>query len=95
MNKIKKQALNIVLESLKNNPEDWKFTRYEATNKKIKANIWLENRYYFTTMNLGPVMVGGLACFWMFCPWEWWRVSLIKAVENAQFEQWNKSVKES
>lgn len=70
--------------SLNEEPEKWSFGKHEATNGKII--IWLANRYYGTEASYGSITIGGSCAFWFFKPWEWWRVSLIKAVEVAQFK---------
>lgn len=80
---MKRKILKLIHNSLISEPEKWSFGRYEATNGKII--IWLANRYYGTEANYGSIKIGGSCAFWFLLPWQWWRVSLIKAVEKAQF----------
>ena len=78
---MKKEILNHVYKMLREHPEEWKFTKYEATYKNIE--IWLCNRYYHTEFNVGSIHIGGSNILWMLKPWEWWRVKLIKEVEKS------------
>ncbi len=80
----KKTALHLVLKSLKEEPEIWEFGNYEAKNGKIV--VWMKNRFYATHFSYGSIEVGGQSFFWALNPWEWWRVRLINAVEQAQIE---------
>lgn len=84
MNRAQRRAYRDILDSLKNEPEKWTFGTHRAERGSI--TIWLKNRYYGTEFSYGPIQVGGTSLFWFLFPWQWWRVRLIRAVENAYMD---------
>ena len=40
------QLVDITLWALREHPEDWEFTRFEAKNDKLDIVVWMANSYY-------------------------------------------------
>ena len=85
MNKHHKRIYNEILTSLETEPDKWRITSYKATNGLYY--VWVSNRYYATRFGYGSLTYDRFNVFWFLFPWQWWRVKLIRAVENAQAHQ--------
>lgn len=85
MNRAQKRALAEVRLSLKNTPKEWTFGPHTTEIKESTIRIWISNRYYATEITYGSIHVGGYCFFWWLFPWQWWRVALIREVEDAQY----------
>ncbi len=77
-----------IIKSLRKNPENWTFDRHYARHKQLPIEIWLCNRFYGTRWTYGAIQSDDdkINCGWWFKPWQWWRVEMIRAVEEAQFK---------
>jgi hypothetical protein len=82
LTKARRKAYKAILASLRDNPELWSFGSHEATCGNMK--VWVQNRYYGTKFSVGSIHQGEINPFWALLPWEWWRVRIVRAVENAQ-----------
>lgn len=85
MRKIQKRIYKEILKSLKDEPEKWEIGEHRATYKDYE--IWVSNKYYGTKFICKDITVGSVNPFWFLFPWQWWRVRIIRAVENAQAKQ--------
>lgn len=86
LSKSQKKAYRLILESLKNEPEKWTFTNYQAMNSEMC--VWTGNRHYGTHFSYGSVYAGGVKIFWFLH--EWWRVKLVNAVDEASIAKYQK-----
>ncbi|MCH6205269.1 hypothetical protein L3V16_15640 [Brucella ciceri] len=76
--------ISAVLDALKNNPAEWHFTEYRATNRNRGIDIWIGNGLYGLDVNgYGSVTV--LSCFfgWLIP----WRLRVWRAVWRAKATQ--------
>lgn len=84
---LRRKVYKKIMQSLKENPEDWSIGKYYATNHKLNVSVWLANRYYCTHFTVGEMSFETMSIMWPLFPWEWWRYRLIKQVEQTQFEK--------
>lgn len=88
MSKPPKELLEVVISSLRTDPKAWKFRNCAASNEKLRAEIWMENRYYGTELKVGSCKYGGVTFISSFFGWiSPWRRRLIKAAEFANLRQ--------
>lgn len=89
---IKSKIRKEIIASLRSNPENWSFDKHYARHKQLPIEIWLCNRFYGTKWVYGSLQSthSGTNLVWFLNPWQWWRVSLIREVEKAQYKMMGK-----
>ena len=88
MNKPPEEVLDVVIESLEKQPDDWQFKYGEAVNTKLNTRIWMRNKYYGTKLTVGEVKWGDVTmASSLFGCFIQWRRKLVTAAEKACFRK--------
>jgi hypothetical protein len=89
MTRMQKYLINMIVNSLKNSPDDWKIEEFWATNEHMNIKIWISNSWYgmeINTMNDTPLMGGSgrgsVTAISSFFGWATWRGKIIRAVNR-------------
>lgn len=73
--------VNVTLASLRNSPQDWEFSKFEAKNKALDLEVWIANSYYGLKIR-GPGFSTGEESA-PFTGWmQPWRRAVMKAVRE-------------
>ena len=73
MNRLEKQAIKAVYESLVRNPDEWTRGKYQVKNGTTGAVVWVGNSHYGLDIKVNGVEIGGVthtsSAFGRLIPW--------------------------
>lgn len=85
MTSLEKQIIAIVLDSLRNSPQDWETSHFEAKSKSLRAEVWVANSYYGVEIRIPGIRIGGVTGpSVLLGRWIPWRRKIYRAAKAIQ-----------